>query len=178
MFSAGCHAGYNIVDADAIAGVTLPLDWAQAFARKRATLIAGTGYQYGDTDFLEYSERLYRNFARAAASRAAGRSPVGEALVQAKQRLPGGDAGRARHPREGAARGDAVRLADAARRTCPAGRLPGPTEPVIGRDRRSPADPGCAARPQHAQPDGRAGALTPPTCALTNLVGGPPVAAT
>ena len=27
-------------------------------------LIAGTGYQYGDTDFLEYSERLYRNFAR------------------------------------------------------------------------------------------------------------------
>ena len=43
--------------------MTLPLDWAQAFA-KRATLIAGTGYQYGDTDFLEYSERLYRDFAR------------------------------------------------------------------------------------------------------------------
>ena len=49
---------------DAIPGVTLPLDWAQAFARKKATLIAGTGYQYGDTDFLEYSERLYHNFAR------------------------------------------------------------------------------------------------------------------
>ena len=64
VFSAGCHSGYNLVDGDAIPGVTLPLDWAQAFARKKATLIAGTGYQYGDTDFLEYSERLYTNFAR------------------------------------------------------------------------------------------------------------------
>jgi hypothetical protein len=83
VFSAGCHSGFNLVDADAIPGVTLPLDWAQAFARKKATLIAGTGYQYGDTDFLEYSERLYRNFAR---NLRAGNGPIaiGEALVQAK----------------------------------------------------------------------------------------------
>ena len=27
-------------------------------------LIGGTGYQYGDTDFLEYSERLYLDIAR------------------------------------------------------------------------------------------------------------------
>ena len=33
-------------------------------ARKQATFIAGTGYQYGDTDFIEYSERFYRNFVR------------------------------------------------------------------------------------------------------------------
>ena len=44
--------------------MTEPLDWAQAFAQKGATLIAGTGYQYGDTDFLEYSERLYADFAQ------------------------------------------------------------------------------------------------------------------
>ena len=85
VFSAGCHAGYNLVDGDAIPGVTLPLDWAQAFARKRATLIAGTGYQYGDTDFLEYSERLYNNFARQLRAGPAGTPvAVGEALVQAK----------------------------------------------------------------------------------------------
>jgi uncharacterized delta-60 repeat protein len=83
VFSAGCHAGYNLVDGDAIPGVTLPLDWAQAFARKKATLIAGTGYQYGDTDFVEYSERLYNNFARTLRA-GAGPVPVGEALVQAK----------------------------------------------------------------------------------------------
>ena len=54
--------------------MTQPLDWAQAFAQKGATLIAGTGYQYGDTDFLEYSERLYAGVRHAA--RARHRAPV------------------------------------------------------------------------------------------------------
>ena len=57
--SIGCHSGYNIVDGQAIPGVTRPLDWPQVFARKQATAILGTGYQYGDTDFIEYSERIY-----------------------------------------------------------------------------------------------------------------------
>jgi hypothetical protein len=83
VFSAGCHSGYNIVDTDAIPGVTQILDWTQAFAQKKATLIAGTGYQYGDTDFIEYSERLYRNFARQLLP-GTGPIPIGEALVRAK----------------------------------------------------------------------------------------------
>ena len=83
VFSAGCHSGYNLVDGDALSGVSQPLDWAQAFARKGATLIAGTGYQYGDTEFLEYSERLYRNFARRLRA-GTGAVSVGEALVRAK----------------------------------------------------------------------------------------------
>ena len=66
-------------------GVTQTLDWAQAFARKKATLVAGTGYQYGDTDFLEYNERLYRNFAQELRT-GTGSVSVGEALVRAKQR--------------------------------------------------------------------------------------------
>jgi uncharacterized delta-60 repeat protein len=83
VFSAGCHSGYNLVDGEAIPGVTLPLDWAQAFTRRKATLIAGTGYQYGDTDFLEYSERLYHNFARQLRT-GPGVVPIGAALVRAK----------------------------------------------------------------------------------------------
>ena len=83
VFSAGCHSGYNLVDGDAISGVTLPLDWAQAFAQKKATLIAGTGYQYGDTDFIEYSERLYLNFTRQLRT-GNGVVSVGEALARAK----------------------------------------------------------------------------------------------
>jgi hypothetical protein len=73
VFSAGCHSEYNIVDADAIAGVTMPLDWAQAFARKQA-LIAGTGYQYGDTDFsstASASTWLCADCARQVPSRSA-----------------------------------------------------------------------------------------------------------
>jgi hypothetical protein len=84
VFSAGCHSGYNIVDADAVPNVTQPLDWAQAFSQKKATLIAGTGYQYGDTDFLEYSERIYASFAKELRY-GTGPVAVGNALVRAKQ---------------------------------------------------------------------------------------------
>ena len=83
VFSAGCHSGYNLVDDEALPGVALPLDWTQAFAQKKATLIAGTGYQYGDTDFLEYSERLYRDFARELRA-GTGVVSIGEALARAK----------------------------------------------------------------------------------------------
>ncbi len=84
VFSIGCHSGYNIVDADGIPSVTQGLDWAQAFARKKAVLIGGTGYQYGDTDFIMYSEQIYSNFAKELRL---GSGPVsfGQALVKAKQ---------------------------------------------------------------------------------------------
>ncbi len=84
VFSAGCHSGYNIDDTDAVPGVTATVDWTQAFARKKATLIAGTGYQYGDTDFLEYSERIYSGFAKQLRY-GSGPVSVGQALVRAKQ---------------------------------------------------------------------------------------------
>jgi hypothetical protein len=91
FYSAGCHSGYNIVDAHDVPGITLEPDWAQAFARKGATLIAGTGYQYGDTDFIEYSERLYRDFTRQLRQ---GNSPVplGQALTDAKHKYMVGTA--------------------------------------------------------------------------------------
>ncbi|MBL9126351.1 MAG: hypothetical protein JNL97_01830, partial [Verrucomicrobiales bacterium] len=85
LYSAGCHSGYNVVDADAIGGITPQPDWAQVAARLGMTLVAGTGYQYGDTDFLEYSERLYLYFTRQLRS-GSGPVSVGKALVQAKKR--------------------------------------------------------------------------------------------
>ena len=81
VFSAGCHSGYNVVDPDSLVN---PLDWAQTFARKGATLIAGTGYQYGDTDFIMYSEQIYTSFARQLRL-GCGPSSVGDALLHAKQ---------------------------------------------------------------------------------------------
>ena len=87
VISAGCHSGYSVVDGHVVQNVTQPLDWVQAFARKRATVVAGTGYQYGDTDFLEYSERLYKNFAEALRTGTPGQAVgIGDALVAAKQR--------------------------------------------------------------------------------------------
>ena len=113
-------------------GVSLPLDWAQAFARKRAILIAGTGYQYGDTDFLEYSERLYREFARELRAGTGTAISVGKALVRAKRDLPRDDAGHPWHPREGHPGGDPLRPPDVRGERCPpavAG-TPGTGDPI------------------------------------------------
>ncbi len=84
IFSAGCHAGYNLVKAHEVPGVSPDPDWAQAVAQKFGTLVAGTGYQYGDTDLIEYSERLYLDFSKELR---AGTGPVsiGDAMVRAKQ---------------------------------------------------------------------------------------------
>ncbi|MCO5189789.1 MAG: PKD domain-containing protein, partial [Anaerolineae bacterium] len=84
VFSNGCHSGYNLVSDHAVPGVTVEPDWAQVFAGKGAILIAGTGYQYGDTEFVEYGERLYFEFTREL-RRGSGPVSVGDALVRAKQ---------------------------------------------------------------------------------------------
>ncbi len=84
VMSIGCHSGYNIVDGHGIPGLTEKLDWTQLMAREGAVFIGGTGYQYGDTDLLEYSERLYADVARQLRV-GDGPVPVGEALLRAKQ---------------------------------------------------------------------------------------------
>ena len=85
VISAGCHAGYNLLDADGVPGLTQGRpDWPEAMAKQRATLIAGTGYQYADTDFLAYSAKLYSLLASQLRS-GTGAVPLGQALVNAKQ---------------------------------------------------------------------------------------------
>ena len=83
ILSTGCHSGYNIVDREATA-LTQPIDWAQAFASRGATLIGGTGYQYGDTDFMKYSEKI---LADVTLELRYGTGPVaiGVALANAKK---------------------------------------------------------------------------------------------
>jgi hypothetical protein len=85
IFSAGCHSGYNIVNQHGVPNVTREPDWAQAFAQKGAALVAGTGYQYGDTDFLEYSELLYLEFSKQLRLDTGGPISIGQALVGAKR---------------------------------------------------------------------------------------------
>ncbi len=85
VISPGCHSGYNTIDGDAVAGLTLQPDWAQVFARKGASLIAGTGYQYGDTEFTQFAEQLYVYLAQQMRV-GTGPVPIGQALADAKQR--------------------------------------------------------------------------------------------
>ena len=84
VFSEGCHSGYNTVDRDALPIPITQPDFPQAFARQHATLIGGSGYQYGDTDFVEYGERLYLEFSKQLRT-GSGPVSVGQALVAAKK---------------------------------------------------------------------------------------------
>jgi hypothetical protein len=86
VLGAGCHVGYNTVDPHVISGVTLDPDWPQAFAIKQVgAFIGGTGYQYGDTDFVEYNDRLYVDVAQQLRS-GTGPVSIGKALMAAKRK--------------------------------------------------------------------------------------------
>ena len=87
VISAGCHSGYNIDGQDAVPGVTDNLSWPQAFTEAGATLVAGTGYQYGDTNYTAYSDQIYADLAQQLGYGPKGGGPVsvGNALLDTKQ---------------------------------------------------------------------------------------------
>jgi len=82
VFSMGCHAGLSVADSEVLAAGASTLDWPQAYAQKGVGAYLGnTGYGYGDTLVVAYSEELNRLFAQRIASG----STVGDALAAAKQ---------------------------------------------------------------------------------------------
>lgn len=81
LFTVGCHAGLNV--AVAVAGQAAGLDWPEAVTRRGALYAGNTGFGYGDTEVVAYSERLAATMAGLIGS---GRVSAGQALLQAKQR--------------------------------------------------------------------------------------------
>ncbi|MDQ3097302.1 MAG: hypothetical protein M3Q61_03945, partial [Chloroflexota bacterium] len=97
VYSLGCHSGYSITDPDALQGLTQPVAFPEAFVRQGATLVGGTGYQYGETVLMKNTEALiallttelgYSTDARGNAYGAAG-VPIGKALMYAKRAYMG-----------------------------------------------------------------------------------------
>ena len=91
VFSMGCHAGLSVFDAFV---PTNNLDWAQLFAQKgAAAYVANTGYGYGDSTTIAYSEDLNRRFAQGVVggltAPTGAELTVGEALTVAKQAYKG-----------------------------------------------------------------------------------------
>jgi hypothetical protein len=90
IFSVGCHSGLNVPDERYPGtGVLGEMDWAQAFfQRKAAGFIGNTGFGYGDTDVVAYSEKVMNNFVEELGYEAEKGTPntVGMALMRAKQR--------------------------------------------------------------------------------------------
>ena len=82
IFTVGCHSALNVPDGQS----PTDADWAQAFTRRGATFIGNTGYGYGDSDLVAYSERLMVNFVKQLGYWPDGQAPtVGQALLRAKQ---------------------------------------------------------------------------------------------
>ena len=90
VFSMGCHSGLNVSDLIAPSPTADQakrlLDWPQAFADQGAGVyVANTGYGYGDTDVVAYSEELMSRFAQNFNQD----MTVGQALTLAKQQYFG-----------------------------------------------------------------------------------------
>ena len=80
LFTVGCHSAFPV--SDVIVGATTPAkDWPEIMGGKLAHWAGQTGYGYGDTDTVAYSEQLMSFLA----TRLDGRLSIGEALTRAKQ---------------------------------------------------------------------------------------------
>ena len=68
------------------------LAWPQAFSAAGATLIAGTGYQYGDGNYVAASDQVYTDLAQQLGYKPAGGGPqaVGSALLSTQWRYLAG----------------------------------------------------------------------------------------
>ena len=90
LFTMGCHSGLNVPDI----GVAAPnpaqqarlLDWAQAATGRGALYVGQSGFGYGDTEAVAYSERLLQYFAENLAARS---MTAAQALMFAQQRYVG-----------------------------------------------------------------------------------------
>ena len=82
FFSMGCHGGLSVSDIEL--GVSADsVDWSQSFSGRGVQWIANTGFGYGDTELVSYSERLMALFAKELAID--GSLTTGQALSLAKR---------------------------------------------------------------------------------------------
>lgn len=88
VFSMGCHSGFSV--SDVLVGTT-NADWAQTLSQQEALFVGNTGFGYGDTETVAYTEELMRLFADRVTSPFAlplgpstSSSTVGQALTWAK----------------------------------------------------------------------------------------------
>jgi streptogramin lyase len=98
LFTMGCHAGLNVPDIAVSApgpGDQKRLgDWAQLAAGRSALFTGNTGFGYGDTDVVAYSERLMTHYAQGLTNSTVDADPgvdvtAGQALMFAKQQYFG-----------------------------------------------------------------------------------------
>ena len=94
IFSMGCHSGLSVSDVT-IAGTNT--DWAETLGQQGALYVGNTGFGYGDTETVAYTELLMALFAQQVTApldldrdAAVDVSTVGQALAWAKNEYVSG----------------------------------------------------------------------------------------
>ncbi len=92
LYSVGCHSGLSVAASDFFSP-TLRADFPEAIVKQGGNWIGNTGYGYGDTDMVGYSERLSLLFTSTIGRNVtSGHTYVGEtigrALARAKRQYP------------------------------------------------------------------------------------------
>ncbi|WP_460526606.1 virginiamycin B lyase family protein [Flindersiella endophytica] len=90
LFTVGCHAGLNVPNV-AVSSPTPEeqdqlTDWAEQSSKHSALFTGNTGYGYGDTEVVGYSERLLQHYAEQLSGT---QVTAGQALMFAKQQYAG-----------------------------------------------------------------------------------------
>jgi hypothetical protein len=90
VYSIGCHSGLNVVDSDIASGApSYQYDFPSAALKQGGNWVGNTGFGYGDSDLVAYSEKLAVLFTQAL-----GRdiendgylgAAIGESLARAKR---------------------------------------------------------------------------------------------
>ncbi len=66
VYSVGCHSGLSVLDGSIAAGLPrYQADWPNAAIKQGGNWVGNTGYGYGDSDLVGYSERLSLLFTEA-----------------------------------------------------------------------------------------------------------------
>jgi hypothetical protein len=92
VISIGCHMAYPLIDADVIPNPTAPPQFVtdqraftETFQNRGAMVLGNSGFGYGDTDFIGYSEELLALITQQLTDGAPSAVPVGLALTNAKR---------------------------------------------------------------------------------------------
>jgi hypothetical protein len=93
VISIGCHLAYPLLDGDVISNPTNPPQFVtdaraftETFQSRGAMVLGNSGFGYGDTDFVGYSEQLLTLVTQELTDGAPSAVPMGIALTNAKRK--------------------------------------------------------------------------------------------
>jgi hypothetical protein len=91
VYSVGCHSGLSVPESAIVnpsSNSRYTADWVNAILKQGGNLVGNTGYGYGDTEAVAYSEKLALFYTEALGRDLGANNPtLGDSLALAKRRF-------------------------------------------------------------------------------------------